>query len=149
DQPAIHVFFTYAALILQGILQKYLSRPGGSLILVNFKKYYLALMSLDLDRFRLKSLSFFGMLERDVRRFVREQISIRELKKGQMLFREGTLSKGVYIVRKGRVKIFHANDDGKESIIYIYKRAEFFGYRPLLAGEPHPVTAAALDSAEV
>ena len=106
-------------------------------------------MSIQLDRFRLKSLSFFGMLEAEDRKYAREQLSIRVLKKGQVLFREGTLSKGVYIVRKGRVKIYHTNDEGRESIIYIYRRAEFFGYRPLLAGEPQPITAAALDSAEV
>lgn len=106
-------------------------------------------MSLDIDKFRLKSVSFLGMLGDEDRRFVREQISIRGMKKGQILFSEGSMSKGIYIVRKGRIKIYHTNEEGRESILYIYKRAEFFGYRPLLANEPQPVSAAALDSAEV
>jgi CRP/FNR family transcriptional regulator, dissimilatory nitrate respiration regulator len=106
-------------------------------------------MALDILRFRLKSMSFLGMLDPEDARYVRSQLSIRPLRKGQLLFKEGTHSKGVYIVRRGRVKIFHSSTEGRESILYIYKRAEFFGYRPLLSGEPHPVSAAALDSAEV
>lgn len=35
--------------------------------------------------------------------------------------------------------------DGKESIVYIYKKGDYFGYRPLLADEPHPVSAMAMD----
>jgi CRP-like cAMP-binding protein len=94
-------------------------------------------------------MSFLGMLAKDDARYARSQLTVRTFKKGQLLFKEDTYSKGVYIVRRGRIKIFHSNAEGKESIMYIYKRGEFFGYRPLLAGEPHPVSAAALDSAEV
>jgi CRP-like cAMP-binding protein len=106
-------------------------------------------MSIDITRFRLKSMSFMNMLEPANARYARQHLTIRKLKKGQLLFKEGTYSKGVYIVRSGRVKIYHTSEEGRESILYLYKRGEFFGYRPLLGEEPHPISAAALDSAEV
>ena len=62
------------------------------------------------------------------------------------VFKERSFSKGIYIIRKGKVKIFQTNSEGKQSIVYIYKKGDFFGYRPLLADEPHPVSAVAMDT---
>ncbi|HSH66528.1 MAG TPA: Crp/Fnr family transcriptional regulator, partial [Bacteroidia bacterium] len=59
--------------------------------------------------------------------------------------REGSYSKGAYILRKGKVKIYQTNRDGKAQIAYIYRKGEIMGYRPLLCGEAHPVSAAALE----
>src|SRR5690606_20555742 len=107
------------------------------------------LMSIDLEKFTLKSNSFFSMLTHDDGIYARDNLSAKPLSRGEVLYTEGLPAKGVYIVRKGKIKISTANLDGKESILYIHKRGEFFGYRPLVAGENCPVTAAALDAAEV
>lgn len=47
------------------------------------------------------------------------------------------------------MKIFQTNSEGKQSIVYIYKRGDYFGYRPILADEPHPVSAMAMDNVVV
>ncbi|MBK7666652.1 MAG: Crp/Fnr family transcriptional regulator [Sphingobacteriaceae bacterium] len=103
-------------------------------------------MSLDVDKYHLKSHSFFEFLSKDEEFFVKTHTRRIELKKKQILFREDSFSKGIYIIKKGKVKIYKTNPDGKESIVYIYKKGDYFGYRPLLANDPHPVSAAAIDN---
>lgn len=69
----------------------------------------------------------------------------QEFSRNESIFRENSFSKGVYIIRKGKVKIFQTSEDGKKSIVYFYRKGDFFGHRPILANEPHPVSAIALD----
>lgn len=106
-------------------------------------------MSLDVDKYHLKSNSFFDFLFKDEAIFVRSHMRRIEFKKKQTLFREDSFSKGVYIIKKGKVKIYKTNPDGRETIVYIYRKGDCFGYRPLLANDPHPVSAGAIENVVV
>jgi CRP-like cAMP-binding protein len=81
--------------------------------------------------------------------YIREKMVRQEFKKGQVIFKEDSYSKGLYIVRKGKIKIYKTNPNGSDSIVYIYKKGDYFGYRPLLAEDPHPVSASAIDNVVV
>lgn len=98
-----------------------------------------------LEKYHLKSSSFFEFLEPVLALQVKNKLQRKEYTKGEYLFKEKSYSKGVYIIRKGKVKIFQSTGEGKQSIVYIYKKGDYFGYRPLLADEPHPVSAMAMD----
>ncbi|MDJ1471024.1 Crp/Fnr family transcriptional regulator [Xanthocytophaga flava] len=65
--------------------------------------------------------------------------------RGIRLFEEGTYPKGVFILKKGRVKISQSDADGWEQIIAIHGAGELFGYRPLLSGETYPVSGTTLE----
>ncbi len=106
-------------------------------------------MDFEFEKYQLKSLSFYDMLLPGEAAYAQTHSTRLEYKPGQTIIREGTFSKGIYIVRKGKVKIHNANPEGKESILNIYKKGEFFGYRPMVANEPNPVSATALDSVVV
>lgn len=106
-------------------------------------------MEFNIENFHLKSTSFFDFLSKDEFNSIQSKITRREFSKGELLFKEKSYSKGVYIIRKGKVKIFKTNSDGKQSIVYIYKKGDYFGYRPILAEEPHPVSAMAMDNVVV
>ncbi|WP_317899810.1 Crp/Fnr family transcriptional regulator [Aurantibacillus circumpalustris] len=106
-------------------------------------------MEFNIDKYKLKSQSFFDMLGPNEVQYTKDNIIRKEYKKGQVLFKEDGFSKGIYIVKKGKVKIHNTGGEGKESIIYIYKKSDFFGYRPLVANEPNPVTATAMDNVVV
>lgn len=69
----------------------------------------------------------------------------RRVKKNHELFREGTYPNRVFILKKGKVKIFQTTAEGSEQIVYIYEPGDIFGYRPMLCNERHPVTAIALE----
>ena len=106
-------------------------------------------MEFNIEKYHLKSSSLFDFLSLEESRMIKSRMVRREYTKGEYLFKEKSFSKGVYIVRKGKIKIFQTNADGKQSIVYIYKKGDFFGYRPLLAEEPHPVSASAMDNTVV
>ncbi|MEO5648652.1 MAG: Crp/Fnr family transcriptional regulator [Ginsengibacter sp.] len=72
-----------------------------------------------------------------------------KLKKGEELYREGKLSKAVYRLKKGKIKIEQSNDEGQSRIVYIYTEGEYFGFRPLLCNEKHPVSAIVLEESEI
>lgn len=103
----------------------------------------------NLENYHLKSSSFSESLNPKEAAYFKEKTVRLELKKKQVLFKEGSFSKGLYIVRKGKIKIYKSNSQGSESIVYIYKKGDYFGYRPLLAEDPNPVSAAAIDNTVV
>jgi len=106
-------------------------------------------MDATLEKYHLKSSSFFEFLEPGIAQQIKDKVQRKEYTKGEYLFKEKSYSKGVYIIRKGKVKIFQSSGDGKQRIVYIYKKGDYFGYRPLLADEPHPVSAVAMDQVVV
>lgn len=106
-------------------------------------------MEFNIDKYHLKSSSLFDFLNKEEALLIKSKMLRKEFLKGQYLFKEKSYSKGIYVIRKGKVKIFQTNREGKQSIVYIYKQGDYFGYRPLLAEEPHPVSAAAMDNVVV
>lgn len=106
-------------------------------------------MEFNIEKYHLKSSSLFDFLNKDEALLVKSKMLRKEFLKGEYLFKEKSFSKGIYVIRKGKVKIFQTNSEGKQSIVYIYKKGDYFGYRPLLAEEPHPVSAMAMDNVVV
>lgn len=106
-------------------------------------------MEFNIENYHLKSSLLFDFLSYDESQLVKSRMLRKEYLKGEYLFKEKSYSKGIYIIRKGKVKIFQTNREGKQSIVYIYKKGDYFGYRPLLADEPHPVSAVAMDNVTI
>ena len=103
-------------------------------------------MNFSIEKYHLKSSSLFDSLSHHELQSIKNNMMRKEFLKGEYLFKERSFSKGIYIIKKGKVKIFQTNNDGKEGIVYIYRKGDYFGYRPLLAEEPHPVSAVAMDN---
>ncbi|MCE3278088.1 MAG: Crp/Fnr family transcriptional regulator [Bacteroidetes bacterium] len=103
-------------------------------------------MEYNIENYHLKSSSLFDFLSSEETKLVKGKMVRKEYDRGEYLFKEQSFSRGIYIIRKGKVKIFQTNNEGKQSIVYIYKKGEYFGYRPILAKEPHPVSAVAMDN---
>jgi CRP-like cAMP-binding protein len=100
----------------------------------------------DPENYHLKSSSLTEALSPKEKAFVEEKMLRLEYKKRQVIFKEDTYSKGLYVVRKGKIKIYKSSPQGTQTIVYIYRKGDYFGYRPLLAEAPHPVTAVAMDN---
>jgi len=69
-----------------------------------------------------------------------------KLRKGKVLFQEHAFPKGMYILRKGKVKIYQTNKEGREQIMHIYTKGELLGHRPLISQEPYAVSAMTLEA---
>src|SRR5687767_6161636 len=102
-------------------------------------------MLFQIDKFHFKADSVLDGLPQKEVDLLKDSIVRKEEKKGKVIFKAGTTSKGLYILKKGKVKIYQINKDGKEQIVHIYRKGEMMGYRPLLCNEPHPVYAMALE----
>lgn len=75
--------------------------------------------------------------------------SIRQLQKGEVLFREGARAEGFYVVQTGSVSIYRLTPDGREQIICVFQPRESFGEATLATFEVYPANAMALESSSV
>ncbi len=106
-------------------------------------------MSFVLSKYSFKSNALLDKIKSE---FMQELDKIRSTKmypKGEILYEEGSNPKAVYRLKSGKVKIEQLNLDGKIRIVYVYTQGEFFGFRPLLSNEKHPVSAIFLEDSEV
>ena len=65
--------------------------------------------------------------------------------KKTLVYSEGTYPRGLYIIRKGRVKVYILNNEGVEQIIYFQGKDEVFGHRSIVCDEPSPVFIETID----
>ena len=70
-------------------------------------------------------------------------------KKGELIFSEGDVGKGFYVVEAGKVKIFKLSFGGKEQILHIYGQGKPFGEVPVFEGKNFPASALALINTEL
>lgn len=70
-------------------------------------------------------------------------------KKGKLIFYEEGIPTGVFLVKRGRAKIYKTGIYGKDQIFYIYKRGDLFGYHALLANEKYEDSCEALEDCEI
>ena len=77
------------------------------------------------------------------------KLSFITYKKGEQLFQEASIPRGVYCINQGMVKIFKRGDEGKEQIIHIAKAGEMVGFRAMFTEEPYKVGAEALEESNI
>lgn len=70
-------------------------------------------------------------------------------KKKKLLFYNGGIPTGVFLVKKGRAKIYKTGVEGRDQIFYIYKEGDLFGYHALLCNEKYEDSCEALEDCEI
>ena len=98
-----------------------------------------------IDKWNFSTRSILNNLPQEERAFLYANMTELPLKKGEVLFRQGTVPQGLYVVMQGKVKKYHMNGKGKEQIIYVANPGELLGYHAILSSERYPDSAAALD----
>jgi CRP-like cAMP-binding protein/FixJ family two-component response regulator len=73
----------------------------------------------------------------------------KHYKRRDYLFEEGDYPRYLYFIKKGKVKVFKTNEDGKDFIISICKEGDFVGYINLLKEDKYSESAAAMEDTEV
>ncbi|WP_109098436.1 Crp/Fnr family transcriptional regulator [Aquimarina sp. AU58] len=96
------------------------------------------------ERYSFMSSDIFEMIPDDVSSFIEENIIPIRLKKGQVLFYEGTIPSGVYILKKGKIKKYATGLNGKEHIFYLIRENGILGHHNLLCKEKYSHSAACL-----
>lgn len=80
---------------------------------------------------------------------ISEENEIRNFKKKDHVYSEGNYPKGLYFIKKGKIKTHRTNEQGKELITGLYKEGDFFGYLALLEEQKYSDSASALDDSEI
>ncbi|MGY3052235.1 CRP-like cAMP-binding protein/CheY-like chemotaxis protein [Pedobacter sp. UYEF25] len=74
---------------------------------------------------------------------------IRLVKKKQVIYYDGDIAQGVYLVIEGQVKINKMSEDGREFLTGIYHGDEYFGLHDALISNVHTETATALEDSRI
>lgn len=67
------------------------------------------------------------------------------LKKGKVLFSEGTYPRGLYCVQSGKIKVSQIGMDGKEQIVHMVHNGDIMGYRAIFGADKYSCSAMALE----
>ena len=102
-----------------------------------------------IDKFHFRSDSVIEGLPKEEFEFLESRMIIHTYKKGQNIFVEGTIPNGIFYVKKGKIKKYKADRDGREQIIYVCNEGELFGYQALLCDEPYSDSTAAIENSSV
>jgi len=92
----------------------------------------------------IKDLNSSGLLHMQL-----ETYEAEDLPKKATLYQESRRPKALYYLKKGKIKAFRINEDGKEYITNFYAGGDFIGYLPLLESKNYEDTAIVLEDAEV
>lgn len=101
------------------------------------------------ERFIFKSDSAFSNLPDRVKVVFLSQMIVKQFKKGQNIFTEGTYPAGIYFIKKGKVKKFKSLNGGREQIIYICSEGELLGYAAFLSEERYADSATSITDATI
>ncbi|RNF41156.1 Crp/Fnr family transcriptional regulator [Planococcus salinus] len=71
------------------------------------------------------------------------------LKRGELLYNAGDESDSLYIVHKGKLKVYRLSESGKEQVIRILEAGEFTGELALFTQKIHDSYAEAVEKTEI
>ncbi len=69
--------------------------------------------------------------------------------KGESIFKEGSYSRGLYCVNKGKIKLSRMGPSGKEQIVRFATAGDVMGYHSMLSKKPLSATATTLEESAV
>jgi len=97
----------------------------------------------------LRDIPLFAALDEDALVLVAQKSRMAEYAKGSVMYREGAAPDAFYCIIAGRVVIYTTDTLGREQALEYLHRGKYFGIISLLTGEPHSVTARALNDCTV
>ncbi|MHC4941581.1 MAG: Crp/Fnr family transcriptional regulator [Planctomycetota bacterium] len=76
---------------------------------------------------------------------VRAILSVRRLKKGEILFFEGDPAEGFFMVLQGGMRIYKASAEGKEYTLHRIGQGQIFAEAAIFSGKGFPANASAIE----
>ncbi len=86
---------------------------------------------------------------KDILKSFKEGRNTNKYKKKQIIYTEGNRPSRLFYILKGKVKIYKANENGKELVVGLYSAGDFLGYIALIEGTAYKETAEAMEETEV
>lgn len=99
---------------------------------------------MDLPKILRQSPLFAGTTDEDINAILRI-CKVREYERGEILFDEGDVAQGFYIVAVGRVKVYKLSPEGKERILHVVQSGGNFAEAAIFADGLYPASAEPLE----
>ena len=80
---------------------------------------------------------------------LRARVNNRHFHRGELLFSEGDPCTGLFLVAKGKIRIFKMSATGREQVLAIEGPGSSFAELPVFDGGNYPASASALEDTEV
>jgi CRP-like cAMP-binding protein/CheY-like chemotaxis protein len=87
--------------------------------------------------------------ERDILSLLSDNRDVCKYKRKQIIYVEGNRPARLYYIKKGKVKAYKTNEEGKELIVGIYGEGDFLGYVALLEGTVYKERAETMENTEL
>jgi CRP/FNR family cyclic AMP-dependent transcriptional regulator len=99
--------------------------------------------------FLIRHIPFLACLTPDEITSIRNIVIERQFTKNQIILHEEETSNFFYFIYSGEVKIIQIILEGKERILAIHKRGEYFGEMSILDGKTLPATVVAMEDTRI
>ena len=97
----------------------------------------------------LEGIPFFSCFSDEELTDVEAIIVEKKYKKNSVILMEDETKSYMYIIFSGKIKVVQTSPRGKEQILVIHKKGDFFGEMSLLDGKTQPATIVAMEDATV
>jgi CRP-like cAMP-binding protein len=77
------------------------------------------------------------------------RVSSRKFARGEILFHEGDPCRGLFLVARGKIRIFKVSANGREQVLAIEASGSSFAELPVFDGGNYPASASAFEDSEV
>lgn len=86
------------------------------------------------------------VLKPEEKRIITDNFTIQHYKKGQIIYAELEEPENLWVLLKGKVKMYKNGIGDREQILRLYRPVQYFGYRAYFAGENYVSSCAALEA---
>lgn len=100
-------------------------------------------------RTTLERIPFFSCFSEEELSAMEQIITERSFKKNSVILLEDETKNYMYIVFSGKIKVMQISREGREHILAIHRKGDFFGEMELLDGKTQPATVMAMEDATV
>lgn len=97
----------------------------------------------------LSEVSLFERLDSEALESLSSLLRPCRFARGEVVFLQGDVGTALYVIRRGEVAIRLSSPEGKEVILSLLARGDFFGELALLDGEPRSTDAVAREDSEL
>lgn len=93
--------------------------------------------------------SIFCSLEEDEIESLNHNKGCFSYKKGQIIFSQGTMPHGLFVIYSGKIKLYQLAENGREQIVRMAKAGDVIGYRALLSSERYTSSAETIEESNI
>lgn len=97
----------------------------------------------------LKRIPLFSCLSTEELDNLKEVIKEKQFKKNSIILVEDDSKNFMYVIYAGKIKVVRVSPEGKEQILVIRKKGDFFGEMTLLDGKTQPASIVAIEDTTV